>query len=94
LYQDGFPIGYKNKEKDYILYNHFDIILQVHKPDTSEDSYRIVGALVEPVSIDYPEVKKGEESPECVTNMNPEHLKATKNLDEEHMQQKTYMHPT
>jgi transmembrane 9 superfamily member 2/4 len=44
----GFPVGYKD-EKSYYLYNHVNIILEYSV--VGEDSYRIVGFYIEPISI-------------------------------------------
>lgn len=44
----GFPVGYTDGDVAYI-YNHANIILEYHTVE--EDSYRIVGFYVEPLSI-------------------------------------------
>ncbi|CAG9326160.1 unnamed protein product [Blepharisma stoltei] len=51
-YQDGFPIGYK-EGKNYFIYNHHHIVIQVYPTLSGEvDTWRIVGFLVEPISMD------------------------------------------
>lgn len=44
----GFPVGYTEGNVEYI-YNHANIILEYHPVE--EDSYRIVGFYVEPLSV-------------------------------------------
>lgn len=47
FYQDGFPIGYRKLGK-YFIYNHSKIHVKVYY---TGDSWRIVGFLVEPMSL-------------------------------------------
>lgn len=49
LYQDGFPIGFKIDNR-YYVYNHAHIIIRVH-PNSDASTWRIVGALIHPISI-------------------------------------------
>lgn len=49
-YQDGFPIGFK-EGRDYYLNNHHHIVIKIHPNSKDEDSWRIVGFLVEPLSL-------------------------------------------
>lgn len=51
IYQDGFPIGFKQDSKYYIN-NHHIINIQVYYTGSSEaPTWRVVGFLVEPLSI-------------------------------------------
>ena len=55
LYTDGFPLGYISSGL-YNLYNHLHIVLQVHQISNhtltnTPDSWIIVGALVNPMSL-------------------------------------------
>ena len=54
-YQDGFPIGYK-KDGTYYINNHAHIVIKIYNTYRSQDkpsSWRVVGFLVEPLSIKY-----------------------------------------
>ena len=57
IYQDGFQIGYKSMKK-YYIYNHLNLIIKVY---SDSDTYRIVGFLVEPLSLD------NKDGPKCET---------------------------
>lgn len=48
FYQDGVPIGFKANGKRF-LYNHHHFIVKVHQ--TAENKWRIVGFLVNPMSL-------------------------------------------
>lgn len=63
-YAGGFPIGFidtasgkpkkmdrKGLTKDAYIFNHVNIILDYHQPDTTKDGYRVVGFSVEPLSV-------------------------------------------
>lgn len=63
-YAGGFPIGFvdiasgkpKKKDKrgmtkDTYIFNHVNIVLDYHQPDSSKDEYRVVGFTVEPLSV-------------------------------------------
>ena len=49
MYQDGFPLGFKEND-EYFLNNHHSITIQVY-PEANETIWNIVGFLVEPLSI-------------------------------------------
>jgi transmembrane 9 superfamily protein 2/4 len=53
MYVDGFPLGFKHDD-EYFLYNHAHIFVQVHPTEGSDPpAWRIVGALVHPLSISH-----------------------------------------
>lgn len=47
FYSPGFDLGFMDEDKP-VFNNHYEIIVEYHKP--TEDSYRVVGVIVEPVS--------------------------------------------
>jgi transmembrane 9 superfamily member 2/4 len=49
LYENGFPLGYQ-MNGNYYIYNHHHIIIKVHM--NSENSWSVVGFLVQPFSLD------------------------------------------
>lgn len=53
FYSQGFNIGYEDENKTPFIYNHHDIYVEYHL--RSDGNYRIVGSLVNPRSIKYPE---------------------------------------
>jgi transmembrane 9 superfamily protein 2/4 len=52
MYEDGFPLGYK-QAGDYYIFNHHNIIIQVNKDhdDQKNEIWYVVGFLVEPLSL-------------------------------------------
>jgi transmembrane 9 superfamily protein 2/4 len=60
-YMDGFPLGFTEEGGGLYAYNHFIISILVHKVDAEkldmdfeETEFRVVGAEVEPLSVNYP----------------------------------------
>lgn len=53
-YAGGFPIGFKrDTEKELYVFNHVKIVLEYHQRDPEVEKYRVVGFLVEPMSIQH-----------------------------------------
>lgn len=51
-YEDGFPIGYKDENGAYYIYNHAHIIIKVNQVKVDPDpQWVIVGFLVNPISV-------------------------------------------
>ena len=53
-YAGGFPIGFvdtASEKKWTYVYNHVNIILEIHRPENDESGHRVVGFKVEPISI-------------------------------------------
>ena len=50
-YEPGYRLGYASNGKNYI-YNHLKFVLKYHQDADSDDSFRVVGFLVEPHSVD------------------------------------------
>jgi transmembrane 9 superfamily protein 2/4 len=88
IYQDGFRVGYKHLKKFYI-YNHLNLIVKVY---CNKGNFRIVGFLVEPLSLENKEglrcesqefIAKSRQSLERQENVIPpdesEHLKENNN---------------
>ena len=72
FYQDGFPIGYKKQGK-YNIYNHANIFIKVFY---TGNSWRIVGFLVEPMSLN------NENGLLCETEAFSQYLDLSKRLQE------------
>ena len=72
FYQDGFPIGYRKLGR-YFLYNHVKLHIKVYY---TGDSWRIVGFLVEPMSLN------NQNSPLCMTEEFKQYVLFSKRLQE------------
>ena len=57
-YEPGYRLGYTSNGKNYI-YNHLKFVLQYHK-DESTGTYRVVGFVIEPKSVDSSGLKIGK----------------------------------
>ena len=61
-YEPGYRLGYVSNGKNYI-YNHLKFVLKYHK-DEERNSFRVVGFLIEPQSVDKTGLKiNGKNSP-------------------------------
>jgi len=66
-YEPGYRLGYTSNGKNYI-YNHLKFMLQYHK-DESTGTYRVVGFVIEPKSVDSSGLKI-ESDNSCEINSN------------------------
>jgi transmembrane 9 superfamily member 2/4 len=72
IYQDGFPIGYR-KRGEYFIYNHANIFVKVY---FTGEAWRIVGFLVEPLSL------SNESGLKCESKQFAQYLKLSKSFQE------------
>lgn len=50
-YDDGFPIGASQEGGAHFIYNHLNLIVQIHQISEDKEEYRVIGFLVEPLSV-------------------------------------------
>ncbi|CAG9319570.1 unnamed protein product [Blepharisma stoltei] len=65
-YQDGFPIGFR-EGRDFYVNNHHHIVIKIHPNSKDEDKWKIVGFLVEPLSLLNTNERLGCETPEFLS---------------------------
>ncbi|GMI51259.1 hypothetical protein ScalyP_jg5906 [Parmales sp. scaly parma] len=50
-YAGGFPVGFVDGDKKAYIFNHVKLIVEYHQVVPEEEAYRVVGFLVEPISV-------------------------------------------